>query len=89
MKLMVAQHSAPCHSGRCNALLREWAVSVRRRSRYAGPLVGLIDETDDLRGAGLDELAFGPYREDPACFTCLLSDEWDVATLMRILAHET
>lgn len=72
--------------------MREWAVSVRRRSKYLGPLFGLFDGTEDLRRAGFDGLApdflFGPYREDPARFTCLLRDEWDVATLMRLLAHE-
>lgn len=72
--------------------LREWAVSVERRSPYCGPLFGLIRETEDLRDAGLDGLApnyvFGSYREDPAQFTTLLRDEWDVAAAMRILAHE-
>lgn len=72
--------------------LREWVVTVKRRSRYTGPLFGLIDETEDLRDAGVDGLSpdylFGPYREDPARFTALLRDEWDVAALMRILAHE-
>ncbi len=71
---------------------REWAVSVQRRSKYTGPLFGLIAETEDLRHADLDGLApnhvFGPYREDPARFTVLVRDEWDVATLMRIMAHE-
>jgi hypothetical protein len=72
--------------------LREWVVSVRRRSPYNGPLFGLIGETEDLRNAGLDGLnpdyVFGPYRENPARFTALLRDEWDVAALMRILMHE-
>ncbi len=69
--------------------LRQWTVSVRRRSRYAGPLFGLVDEAEDLRRAGLDpDFLFGPYRDDPARFTCMLRDEWDVATLMRILVHE-
>jgi hypothetical protein len=71
---------------------REWAVSVLRRSKYCGPLFGLFDETEDLTHAGLDGLApdylFGPYRADPARFTCLLRDEWDVAMLMRLMAHE-
>jgi hypothetical protein len=72
--------------------LREWVVSVQRRSPYKGPLFGLIGETEDLRNAGLDGLnpdyVFGPYRENPARFTALLRDEWDVAALMRILMHE-
>ena len=72
--------------------LREWAVSVRRRAKYGGPLFGLLDEAEDLRDAGLDGLApdfrFGPYREDRGQFTCLLRDEWEVAMLMRILAYE-
>jgi hypothetical protein len=57
-----------------------------------GPLFGLIRETEDLRNVGLDGLSpdylFGPYREDPAQFTALVRDEWDVAALMRIMAHE-
>ena len=72
--------------------LREWAVSVKRRSPYRGPLFGLIREAEDLRNLALDGLSpdhvFGPYRENPAKFTVLLGDEWDVAALMRILAHE-
>jgi len=72
--------------------MREWAVSVQRRSPYLGPLFGLIDEAEDLRDEKLDglgpEFLFGPYREDPARFTCLVRDEWDLATLMRLLAHE-
>ena len=72
--------------------LREWAVSVKRRSPYHGPWFGLIRETEDLRNAGLDGLSpdhvFGPYRENSARFTALLRNEWDVAALMRILAHE-
>ena len=70
----------------------EWVVSIVRRSPYVGPLFGLIDETEDLRRLGVEGLApdflFGSYRQDPARFSCLVSDEWDVATLMYILAHE-
>ena len=55
-------------------------------------VIGLIDETEDLRRIGVEGLApdflFGSYRQDPARFSCLVRDEWDVATLMRILAHE-
>jgi hypothetical protein len=73
--------------------LREWAVSIQRRSPYTGPLFGLIRETEDLRNSGLEGLApdylFGPYRDNPRQFTVLVRDEWDVAALMRILAHES
>lgn len=72
--------------------ISEWAVSVVRRSPYVGPWFGLIDEAEDLRIPGVDGLApdflFGSYRQDPARFSCLVRDEWDVATLMRILAHD-
>ena len=71
---------------------REWAVTVQRQSRYVGPLFGLISETEDLRNAGLDGLMpghlFGPYRENQARFTALVRDDWQVAMLMRIMAHE-
>lgn len=72
--------------------LREWAVSVERRTPYGGPLFGLIREAEDLRDAGLDGLSptysFGSYRENQARFTALVRHEWDVAALMRIMAHE-
>jgi hypothetical protein len=29
-----------------------------------------------------------PYRQDQARFSCILRDEWDVATLVRIMGHE-
>jgi hypothetical protein len=71
---------------------REWTVSVRRRSPYAGPTFALFDPGIDLRGTKVDgfgpELVFGPYRENPAQFTCELADAWDVATLLRLVLHE-
>jgi hypothetical protein len=70
----------------------EWVVSVDRRSPYRGPLFGLFDENRDLRTIGVEGLApsflFGSYRQDPSRFSCLLRDEWDVATLLRLMAHE-
>ena len=72
--------------------ISEWVVSVERRSPYRGPLFGLFDENLDLRTLNVEGLApdylFGSYRQDPARFSCLLRDEWDVATLLRIVAHE-
>jgi hypothetical protein len=71
----------------------QWAVSVQRRSPYVGPLFGLFDEVQDLRPDRIDGLApdflFGSYRQDPARFTCLIRDEWDVWALMRIVSHES
>ena len=71
---------------------REWTVSVRRRSPYLGPTFGLFDPALDLRGAQVDGLGpdyvFGPYRKNPAEFTCAVEDEWDVATLLRFVFHE-
>jgi hypothetical protein len=71
--------------------ISEWVVSVQRRTPYGGPLFGLIDEIEDLRGQPIDGLGpdhlFGSYRQDRARFSSLVRDEWDVATLMRILAH--
>ena len=75
-----------------HAEISEWAVSVDRRAPYRGPLFDLFDETLDLRTLGVEGLApdylFGSYRQNPARFSCLLRDEWDVATLLRIVAHE-
>ena len=52
----------------------------------------LFDENLDLRRIGVDGLApdflFGSYRQDPSRFTCLLRDEWEVATLLCIMAYE-
>jgi hypothetical protein len=31
---------------------------------------------------------FGPDRDDPALYWCALDDEWDVWTLMRLVAYE-
>jgi len=71
---------------------REWTVSVRRPSPYRGPTFGLFDPSLDLRGAAVEGLApdfvFGPYRESNAEFSCEVDDEWDVATLMRLVFHE-
>lgn len=71
----------------------EWVVSVDRRSAYRGPLFGLLDETRDLRPLAIEGLSpdhlFGSYRQDQSRFSCLLRDEWEVATVMRILAHES
>jgi len=71
---------------------REWIVSVRRRSPYAGPTFNLFDPGIDLRREHIEglgpELVFGPYRENPAEFSCELVDGWDVATLLRLVFHE-
>jgi len=70
----------------------EWAVSVDRHLPYRGPLFGLIDEGLDLRTFRVDSVdglapdyLFGSYQQDQARFSCLMRDEWDVATLMQIL----
>jgi hypothetical protein len=72
---------------------REWTVSVRRPSPYRGPTFGLFDPSLDLRHEGVDGLGgglvFGPYRENPAEFTCEVEDEWDVATLLRFVCYES
>jgi hypothetical protein len=70
---------------------REWTVSVRRRPPYRGPTFGLFAPGLDLRRErvdGLEGMVFGPYRENPAEFTCEVEDEWDVATLLRLVCHE-
>jgi len=70
--------------------LSEWVLSVERDAPYRGPTFGLFDESRDLRHIGLDGLSpdylFGPYRHDQAKFSCVVKDQWDVATLLRILA---
>ena len=65
-----------------------------RRSPLALPRTAVrpLDQDQDLRTIGADGLApdylFGSYRQDPARFSCLLRDEWDVATLLRLMVHE-
>jgi hypothetical protein len=71
----------------------EWTVSIRRRSPYRGPTFGLFDPSLDLLAEKPEGLApdwiFGPYRENPAEFSCEVEDEWDVATLLRLVTSET
>ena len=67
-------------------------MSVRRRAPYRGPTFGLFDPALDLRGGPVDgfarEWVFGPYLENQAEWSCELEDEWDVATLLRLVLHE-
>src|SRR6266496_6852050 len=71
---------------------REWTVSVQRRSPYLGPTFNLFDPGFDLRGERVDgfgpDLVFGPYCENRTEFSCELLDEWDVATLLRLVLYE-
>ena len=71
---------------------RQWTMSVRRRSPYLGSTFNLFDPGFDLRGERVDgfgrDLVFGPYRENAAEFSCELLDEWDVATLLRLVLYE-
>jgi hypothetical protein len=72
---------------------REWTLSIRRPSPYLGPTFNLFDPGLDLRRERVDGLSpdfvFGPYRENPAEFSCDLEDEWDVANLLRLVLSET
>jgi hypothetical protein len=71
---------------------REWTVTVRRRSAHGGPTFGLLESSVDLRRERVEgfapELVFGPFHENPAAFSVELEDEWDVATLLRVVFHE-
>ncbi len=71
---------------------REWTVSIKRPSPYPGPIFALFDEDADLSNqatAGLgDAWTLPSFRKSPAAFTCELDDEWDVATLIRLVSHE-
>jgi hypothetical protein len=72
---------------------REWMVSVRRTTPFRGPILGLFDPSIDLRklpGTGLaPTFVFAPYRENQTEFSCEHEDEWDVATLLRLVLDET
>ena len=69
-----------------------WTVSVRRPSPYRGPTFGLFDPSVDLRSAQIEglgpDLVFGSYNENQAEWSCELEDEWDVATLLRLVFYE-
>jgi len=70
----------------------EWTLSVLKQSPYRGPTFGLFDPGLDLRRERVEglspDLLFGPYLENPARFSCDLVDEWDVATLLRLMFYE-
>jgi hypothetical protein len=72
---------------------REWTLSILRRSPYGGPTFGLFDPRFDLRRERVvrlpPALVFGPYHDNPAEFSCEVEDEWDVATLLRLVLYET
>ena len=72
---------------------KEWIVSIRRPTPYRGPLFGLFDQDVDLRKVRVDGLApdliFGSYRQNQSEFSCELDDEWDVATVLRLIFHES
>lgn len=72
---------------------REWTLGVRRPTAYRGPIFGLFDPLLDLRGASLEGFSpvfvLGPHCENQAEFTCEVDDEWDVATLLRLVFFET
>lgn len=69
-----------------------WTLSTMRSAPYTSPTFGLFDAVTDLRGqtvAGFEpEWLYPPYSESPGKFTCKLSDEWDVAMCIRLMAYE-
>jgi len=70
---------------------REWTVSIRRRSPYAGPTFNLFDPSSIFEGARRGfriRARLRPVSREPARFTCELVDAWDVATLLRLVLHE-
>ena len=73
------------------------SLSIDGGPLLAGPQAFTLDETEfDRRTPGSGSSAagltpnflFGLYRQDPSRFSCLLRDEWDVTTLIQIMAHE-
>ena len=55
--------------------------------------IGLFDPAVDLRQLPVDGLGpdfvFAPYGDNQTEFSCELEDEWYVATLLRLVLHET
>ncbi len=70
----------------------EWTVSIKRPSTRRERLYQLFDEK--LKLSSRSVTGFPPdwvlpcYQKSPAAFTCQLRDEWDVATLVRIMLFE-
>lgn len=65
-----------------------WTVSIRNATSRVRPILGLFDDQKDLRGNAIDgfenQWIQGSYRGDPTCFTCEVSDEWDLSALVRL-----
>jgi hypothetical protein len=76
--------------GRCPHWPHEWTVSVQRPAPHSGATLHLFDEHTDARdvtdGFGPD-FTFPSYAESPQRFTCVVDDELDVATLIRIFSQ--
>lgn len=70
----------------------EWTATVKRPSPYRGPLFHLLDNDTVLSSTPIagfgTEWTLPPYRTSQAAFTCMLTDEWDVAMLIRMMSHE-
>lgn len=68
-----------------------WTISVSRKLPYAGCTFGLFDERADLRLKSVPgfqaKWLYPPFCENPAQFTCELRDEWDVATVFRLMSY--
>jgi len=68
-----------------------WTVSVKAATQKHQSTLGLFHPDANLRGKTIDgfdaSMIFGSYAENPARFTCEVEDEWDLATLFRIVMN--
>lgn len=70
-----------------------WTVSVIRQRTERLPLYGLINEHDELSPAAVDgfdpEWVFPCYAKSPARFTARVEDDWQLYTLLWVIAHSS
>jgi hypothetical protein len=69
----------------------EWRVGVKLEKLYRGPLLGLFDPSKRVGGnrEAVEELGQLPFAENQRAFTCSVHDEWDVATLVRLMVTDS
>jgi len=69
----------------------DWTVSVIRDRTERLPLYSLINEHEDLLPTGIDgfaaEWVFPSYAKSPSRFTDRVDDDWNLYTLIWVIAH--
>lgn len=70
---------------------KDWTVSVIREGAGPIPLYGLIDEHEELAATKIDgfaaEWVLPCYAKSPARFTGMVEDDWQLYSLIWVIAH--